>query len=262
MGFLHEGHISLVRESKNKCDITFVSIFVNPTQFAPTEDFSKYPHDIERDISLLQNENVDYLFHPDIDDIYPVGFSSFVDVGRLTQILEGEFRPTHFRGVTTVVSILFNLVQSDYAFFGQKDAQQAAVIKKMVEDLKFNIEIVVCPIIREADGLAMSSRNVYLSAEERIDALVLSKSLKAAKKLIGGGEKNVRKIIDEMMKLISSVPSANIDYVKIVNSKNLEEETFLQNEAEFFILIACKIGKTRLIDNMFLKIQSDDLFKS
>lgn len=253
MGYLHEGHLSLVRQSKEKCDITFVSIFVNPSQFAPAEDLSKYPRDIERDSFLLQNEVVDYLFFPTADEIYSNGFSSIVDVGPLTQILEGEFRPTHFCGVTTVVSILFNLVQPDYAFFGQKDAQQVAVIKKMVKDLNFNVEIVVCPIIREKDGLAMSSRNVYLSLQERKDALVLSRSLNAAKKLIDGGEKKVKEIIEVMTKIIISVETTQIDYVKIVNSNSFEEEVFLQAKNEYFILIACRIGKTRLIDNLLFK---------
>lgn len=254
MGYLHGGHLSLLRESKKKCDVTFASIFVNPAQFTPTEDLSKYPRDFLNDSSLLQNENIDYLFYPDADDIYPPGFSTFVDAGPLTHTLEGEFRPSHFRGVTTIVSILFNLIQPAFAFFGQKDAQQAAVIKKMVEDLKFNIKIVICPIIREPDGLAMSSRNVYLSARERKDALVLSNSLRAAKQLIEYGEKNVKEITEKIIKIITSVSSSKLDYVKIVNSKSFETETILKNGSEYYILIACRIGNTRLIDNMLVKI--------
>lgn len=253
MGYLHEGHLSLIRESKKKCDVTFVSIFVNPTQFSPIEDLSKYPRDIHRDATLLEKAGVDYLFYPDVSEIYPSGFSSFIEVGPLTQILEGEFRPTHFRGVTTVVSILFHIVQPDYAFFGQKDAQQAAVIKKMVNDLKFDIQIVVCPIVREPDGLAMSSRNVYLSIAERKDALVLSQALNLARSKVENGEFNSAKLIDEMKKLISSVSTSQLNYVKIVEAKTFSDAEYLREGTEYLILIACKIGQTRLIDNLLLK---------
>ncbi|HMU43255.1 MAG TPA: pantoate--beta-alanine ligase [Ignavibacteriaceae bacterium] len=254
MGFLHEGHLSLVRESQRKCDVTIVSIFVNPTQFSPTEDLSKYPRDLNRDSSLLLRENVDYLFCPEIDEIYTPGFSSFIEVGPLAKILEGEFRPTHFRGVTTVVSILFNIVQPDYAFFGQKDAQQVAVLKKMVSDLKFDIQIIVCPIVREPDGLAMSSRNVYLSAAERKDALVLSEALKLAKNKVEIGARNSQRLIEEMKNLISSVATAQINYIKIVEAKTFIETENLNEGIEYLILIACKIGHTRLIDNLLLKL--------
>lgn len=254
MGYLHEGHLSLIRESKKKCDVTFVSIFVNPTQFSPTEDLSKYPRDINRDSKLLEKLEVDYLFYPDVNEIYPSGFSSFIEVGPLTQILEGEFRPTHFRGVTTVVSILFHIVQPDYAFFGQKDAQQAAVIKKMVSDLKFDTQIVACPIVREPDGLAMSSRNVYLSTAERKDALVLSQALNLVKSKVERGEHNSLKLIEEMIKLISSVPTSQLNYVKIVEADTFNDAEYLCEGAEYLILIACKIGQTRLIDNLLLKL--------
>lgn len=254
MGFLHEGHLSLVRESQRKCDVTIVSIFVNPTQFSPTEDLSKYPRDLNRDSSLLLRENVDYLFCPEIDEIYTPGFSSFIEVGPLAKILEGEFRPTHFRGVTTVVSILFNIVQPDYAFFGQKDAQQVAVLKKMVSDLKFDIQIIVCPIVREPDGLAMSSRNVYLSPAERKDALILSEALKLAKNKVEIGARNSQRLIEEMKNLISSVATAQINYIKIVEAKTFIETENLNEGIEYLILIACKIGHTRLIDNLLLKL--------
>ena len=186
MGYLHQGHLSLIKKSKELCDITVVSIFVNPTQFAPTEDYEKYPRDIERDNKLLKEYNIDYVFVPSQEEIYSSGYQSYVYVNEISKKFEGEFRPTHFRGVTTIVSILFNCVKPDLAFFGQKDAQQAAVIKQMVSDLKYDIEIIVCPIVRETDGLAMSSRNVYLSPEERTKALTLHKSLLYAKKLIEG----------------------------------------------------------------------------
>jgi len=254
MGFLHEGHLSLIRESKKKCDVTFVSIFVNPTQFSPTEDLSKYPRNINRDFTLLEKEKADYLFYPDVNEIYPSDFSSFIEIGPLTQILEGEFRPTHFRGVTTIVSILFHIMQPDYAFFGQKDAQQAAVIKKMFRDLKFDLQIVICPIVREPDGLAMSSRNVYLSSDERKDAVVLSEALNLAKSKVSNGECNPLKLIEEMKKLISSVSTTQLNYVKIVEAKTFVDAEYLYEGTEYLILIACKIGQTRLIDNLILKL--------
>lgn len=254
MGFLHEGHLSLVRESKKRCDLTVVSIFVNPTQFGPSEDFNSYPRDEERDISLLKSEKVDYLFMPSPDEIYPKNFQTYVNVEYVTKKLEGEFRPTHFRGVATVVLILFNCVQPDYAFFGQKDAQQFAVIKQMVKDLKLDIQIIGSPIIRENDGLAMSSRNVYLSASERQDALVLHQSLNLAKKLIDSGEKRVSLILSEMMQLFPAIPSAQVDYIKIVDAETFDLVDELIDGREYIALIACKIGKTRLIDNLKIKI--------
>jgi len=254
MGYLHEGHLSLVRESKKKCDVTIVSIFVNPTQFAPSEDFKSYPRDLINDKELLESEKVDYLFLPEVDEIYPSNFQTFVNVEHITQKLEGEFRPTHFRGVTTVVMILLNSVQPNFAFFGQKDAQQAAVIKQMVKDLKVDVEIVVCPIIREKGGLALSSRNVYLSPEERKDSLVLYRSLELAKKIFSSGERRVNVILSEMNDLIREVKSTKLDYIRIVESDSFEITDELVEGNEYYILIACKIGKTRLIDNIKIKI--------
>lgn len=254
MGFLHEGHLSLVKKSKAKADITIVSIFVNPTQFAPNEDLLKYPRDIKRDKQLLKNAGVDYVFIPSADEIYPEGFQTFVEVDKITKHLEGETRPIHFRGVATVVTILFNIVRPDYAFFGQKDAQQAAVIKRMVKDLKSGIEITVCPIIREQDGLAKSSRNIYLSPQERKDALALSRSLKIAEKLIKEGKRNSAVIINKMNEVISSVNSSKLDYIKIVDEEKFEEVVKLSAGQKYYILIACKIGKTRLIDNILFRI--------
>ncbi len=252
MGYLHEGHLSLIRSSKKKCDVTIVSIFVNPAQFGPTEDFKNYPREIERDTNLLKQEGVDYLFQPSAEDIYPNNFQTYVSVERATKILEGEFRPTHFRGVTTIVLILFNCVKPDFAFFGQKDAQQLVVIKQMVNDLKLDLEIISCPIIREPDGLAMSSRNVYLSASERIDALVLSQSLELGKKIISSGELKVSTILSKLKELFHKIPSANLDYIQIVEAESFHIVDELSKGRNYFILVACKIGKTRLIDNIII----------
>jgi len=252
MGYLHEGHLSLVRESKKNNDVTIVSIFVNPTQFAPSEDLTAYPRDLERDKKLLAGLGTDYLFYPNAEDFYTDDFQSFVSVNEITKILEGEFRPTHFKGVTTVVAMLFNCVMPDNTYFGQKDAQQAAVVKQMVKDLKFNIKINICPIIREEDGLAMSSRNVFLNEKERQDALVLSKSLNLAEELINAGEKEAEKILSEMKKLINSVDTSQLDYVSIVEAEHFEITDRIEKNKNYYILIACKIGKTRLIDNKLL----------
>ncbi len=254
MGFLHEGHLSLVKRSKELCDVTIVSIFVNPTQFSPSEDLALYPRDIEKDNKLLLEQKVDYLFYPDANEIYPENFQTFVAVNHITKKLEGEFRPTHFKGVTTVVNILFNCVMPHHAFFGQKDAQQAAVIKQMVNDLKMPVNIIVCPIVRETDGLAMSSRNVYLSEDERKDALALYKALQKAKKMIDEGERRVSLIISEMITIISKVKSYKLDYIKIVESKSFEAAEELKSGSEYYILIACKIGNTRLIDNELIRV--------
>ena len=254
MGALHEGHLSLVKRSKELCDITIVSIFVNPTQFSPSEDLDQYPRDLQKDKTLLLNESVDFLFCPDADEIYPKNFQTYVNVEHVTKEMEGEFRPTHFRGVTTVVNILFNCVNPAYAFFGQKDAQQAAVIKQMVNDLKIPVSIIVCPIIRESDGLAMSSRNIYLSETERREAVVLYKALQMAKKMINKREKKVSFIIAEMISMINEVNLAAVDYIKIVEAGSFDIVDVLEKGSEYYILIACKIGVTRLIDNELIKV--------
>jgi pantoate--beta-alanine ligase len=254
MGFLHEGHLSLVKRSKELCDVTIVSIFVNPTQFSPSEDLAQYPRDIEKDNKLLLEQKVDYLFYPDANEIYPENFQTFVAVNHITKKLEGEFRPAHFKGVTTVVNILFNCVMPDHTFFGQKDAQQAAVIKQMVNDLKIPVNIIVCPIVRETDGLAMSSRNVYLLEDERKDALALYNALQKAKKMIDEGERRVSLIISEMMTIIEKVKSSKLEYIKIVESKSFEVGEELKSSDEYYILIACKIGNTRLIDNELIVV--------
>lgn len=252
MGFLHEGHLSLVDYAREKSDIVIVSIFVNPTQFAPSEDLSKYPRDLDRDTQLLEEKGVDALFFPAADEIYPENFQTYVSVEDITQELEGSSRPTHFRGVTTIVSILFNAVKPHYAVFGQKDAQQSAVITRMVKDLNFDLELIIAPIMRESDGLAMSSRNVYLSQQERADALILNKTLKDCEKKIASGETSVKNIIEDAEQKIIKVDSANLDYVSIVDADTFAETETIGSGKKYFILVACFIGKTRLIDNLLI----------
>ncbi len=251
MGALHEGHLSLARQSKETCDVTAVSIFVNPTQFAPGEDYEKYPRVLDADLARLDSiGGVDFVLAPSPADMYPEGFDAHVHIGGVTRRLEGEFRPTHFDGVALVVLKLFHISGADTAFFGQKDYQQAVVIKKMVRDLNLPIEIRVCPIVREADGLAMSSRNKYLSARERQEAPVLKKSLDLAEKMIAEGNTDPARIKSRMRALIESVPSAQIDYISIADPVTLEELQSVSGRA--VILLAVKIGATRLIDNILV----------
>lgn len=247
MGYLHQGHLSLVRQAKKDCDIVVVSIFVNPLQFGPKEDLKKYPRDIKRDCQMLEREEVDALFYPSAKDMYK-GEVAFIDVGRLGNILCGKTRPGHFRGVATVVNKLFNIIQPDISYFGQKDSQQLTIIKKMVSDLNISVKIKGMPIVRERSGLAMSSRNSYLTDKEKQDALVLYKSLKLAKALISGGQKNSLTIKDKMRKLIDSIPSVKIDYIEIVNPDNLEPLDEVTGKV--LIMLAVWVGKTRLIDNI------------
>lgn len=249
MGFFHEGHLSLMKEAKTKTDVVVVSIFVNPTQFGPNEDFEAYPRDLDRDLELCEQVGVDYVFAPDVKEMYPDGYATYVTVeSEMTNKLCGASRPGHFKGVTSVVNKLFNIVMPDFAFFGQKDAQQVAVLEKMVRDLNMNLTIIPCPIVREADGLAMSSRNVYLSPEERRDALVLSQSLELAKSLIDEGERSVEQLLKAMHKKVESAQSAVVDYIEIVDLESLEKLDVLNDR--FLIALAIKVGKTRLIDNM------------
>lgn len=248
MGYLHEGHASLMKAAKAKCDIVIVSIFVNPTQFGPGEDLETYPRDLVRDQNTCEAVGVDLVFAPEATEMYPEGYSTYVDCeGEITKQLCGASRPTHFKGVTSVVAKLFNIVQPDFAFFGQKDAQQVAVIEKMVRDLNMTVKIVPCPIVRESDGLAMSSRNTYLSVEQRKDALVLSQSLEIAKNKIQNGERDANRIKSAIRDHITSSPLAEIDYVSLVDVKTLLPLTVIEDE--FLIALAVKFGKTRLIDN-------------
>jgi pantoate--beta-alanine ligase len=251
MGYLHDGHISLVKRAKAENPTVVVSIFVNPTQFGPQEDFKSYPRDTKRDLSLLEKENTDIVFMPSANEMYPPGFDSWVEAGEITKRLEGASRPTHFRGVTTVVAKLFNITRPTRAYFGQKDAQQLAVIKKMVKDLDMNLEIVACPTVREPDGLAMSSRNTYLNPEERKSAAVLYQALSLARQLWSKGEKDTAKIRKEMTELIQQQPLAHIDYVSVADNETLEELEEVRPPA--LVSLAVKIGKPRLIDNIVLE---------
>lgn len=250
MGYLHEGHLSLVRRAKEECDHVAVSIFVNPTQFGPKEDLSKYPRDLDRDLSLLEPLGVDLIWMPTAEIMYPPNYQTWVEVEAITHPLEGAMRPGHFRGVTTVVAKLFNAVQPDRAYFGQKDAQQAAVIRQMARDLSYPIEIVVCPIVREPDGLAMSSRNVYLNSEQRRAATVLSRSLRAAQEAYEAGERDAETIRRKMKEVLASEPLAEVQYVSCADYDTLEELETVDGKA--LLSMAVFIGKTRLIDNMVL----------
>ena len=247
MGYLHEGHLALVRQARRENAAVIVSIYVNPSQFSGGEDFGAYPRDLDRDLELLRKEGTDVAFAPPDDEMYPPVFSSWVDVEKVTERLEGASRPGHFRGVATIVAKLFNIVQPTRAYFGQKDAQQVAVIRRMTADLNMDLEIVTVPTVRESDGLAMSSRNVYLSPEERQAAAVLFKALALAQRLTRGGEKDAEKIRDQMAALIQREPLAHLDYVSIADAESLEELGLLDRPA--VASLAVTIGKTRLIDN-------------
>lgn len=250
MGYLHEGHLTLVRKAKAENASAVVSIFVNPTQFGPSEDFEKYPRDIERDLSMLKKVKTDVVFMPSVSDMYPKHSSTWVDVKNVTERLEGAARPGHFRGVATVVAKLFNIVQPDRAYFGQKDAQQLLVIKKMVADLNMNLEVIAVPTVRESDGLAMSSRNTYLNPEQRQAALVLYRALSQVKRLWSSGEKDAAKLRRQMLDILRSEPLAIVDYVSVADPDTLEE---LEAAKPFVVVsMAVRIGKTRLIDNIVL----------
>ncbi len=250
MGYFHEGHLSLMKEARKRADEVVTSIYVNPTQFGPKEDFSKYPRDFERDAQMAQSVGVDVIFFPSNQEMYPNGYQTYVDVEKVTLNLCGASRPGHFRGVTTICCKLFNIVKPHEAIFGKKDFQQLAAIKRMVADLNLDLEIVGMPTFREPDGLAMSSRNVYLSPEERISALMLVESLKLAQQLYAGGERKASVIICEAQKLIKSVKFTDIDYIKICDALTLEDIEDIQGEA--VMALAVKVGKTRLIDNSVL----------
>ena len=251
MGYLHDGHLSLVRRAKEECASLVASIFVNPTQFGPGEDLSKYPRNLARDLRLLESVGVDLAWTPTPEVMYPSGFQTWVTVEELTRPLEGAMRPGHFRGVTTVVAKLFNAVQPQKAYFGQKDAQQAAVIRQMTKDLDFPIEIVVCPTVREADGLAMSSRNAYLDAEERQAARVLFRALSAAKTAFEEGEREAEKLRQIVRETVASEPLATLQYVSCADYETLQELERVERKA--LLSMAVFMGKTRLIDNFVLR---------
>ncbi len=255
MGFLHEGHLSLVRECRRFSDATVVSIFVNPLQFGPKEDFKEYPRDFSWDVSLLEKEGVDFIFYPEASEMYPPGFRTIVEVTGLQDKLCGRSRPGHFRGVATVVLKLFHIVQPEIAFFGQKDAQQAILLRRMVRDLDMDIDIRVLPIVRDRDGLALSSRNTYLNDKERSAALILVKSLGEARRLFEAGERRASSIISRMKELIEGEPLARVDYVEIVDLEELEPVEDINQDV--LVALAVYVGKTRLIDNTVLEIQTE-----
>ncbi len=254
MGALHEGHLALVRAAKAQCDLVVVSIFVNPLQFAPSEDLAKYPRDFNRDRGLLQQEGVDFVFAPGVEDMYPAGAVTYVTVEGLSDKLCGRSRPGHFRGVTTVVSKLFNIVEPDKAFFGQKDAAQSTIIRRMVRDLNIPVQIMVCPIVREPDGLAMSSRNAYLDTSQRKSALVLHRSLMAVQERFDQGERSVRVLIEAGQGAFEQEPSVRLDYFKIVDPETLDPLNSLLRGG--LVAVAGFVGKARLIDNIALKPQT------
>ncbi|MBS4022553.1 MAG: pantoate--beta-alanine ligase [Dethiobacter sp.] len=253
MGFLHEGHLSLLRRARKENDLVVLSIFVNPLQFGVNEDFGEYPRDLERDAALSEENGCDIIFSPMAKEMYPHGYATYVDVQRLTEGLCGASRPGHFRGVTTVVTKLFNIVTPDRAYFGQKDAQQAMVIKRMTEDLNMDLEIIVLRTVRETDGLAMSSRNANLTTAERSSAPVLFQCLKQAEEQISSGERNPSTIIDRITKTIENEPLTKIDYVSIVDSTELKEVTIIKDRV--LIALAVRFGKTRLIDNIIVEVE-------
>ena len=252
MGALHEGHLSLVREARGRADVTVVSIFVNPAQFGPQEDLARYPRDLSRDAALLEREGVDILFHPDDAEIYPPGYRTYVEVHGLQNRLCGASRPGHFRGVATVVLKLFNIVRPDLAFFGWKDAQQLILLRRMARDLDLEVELIGLPIIREPDGLAMSSRNAYLSPEERRAATVLSRSLAEAEKAIRAGEKDAKKIAGLVRSAVAAEPLARLDYVEVVDESDLQPLPTVAGDV--LVALAVFIGTTRLIDNLRIRV--------
>lgn len=257
MGAIHEGHLSLVREAKSRCSPVVVSIFVNPTQFGPSEDLAKYPRPFEADCAALENLGVDYLFAPSADDMYPKGFSTAVSVNGIGDRLEGRSRPGHFRGVATVVLKLFEIVQPSLAFFGRKDAQQQALIRRMARDLDLDTQIVTCPIVREADGLALSSRNVYLKGDDRRAATILYCSLVALREQIDRGERNIGQLLATIQAVLASESAVVLDYADIVDAENFDNVMNLRGSC--FAVLAAKVGATRLIDNALIE-QAGDSF--
>lgn len=253
MGSLHEGHLTLMRRAVQACDVVIVSIFVNPTQFGPHEDFDQYPRDLARDSKAAASVGVDVIFHPTVKEMYPAGYASFIEVEGITQKLCGVSRPGHFRGVATVVNKFFNIIQPDKAFFGQKDAQQVMVLQRMVADFNMNVVLEVVPIVREADGLALSSRNAFLSPEERQNALSLSRSLKIAEQLVASGEVDVANIRSQVMSEIQKEKLTDIEYVEIYSYPFLEEVSRIAGKG--LLAVAVRLGKTRLIDNTILEVK-------
>lgn len=254
MGALHTGHLALVQEARSDNDSVLTTIFVNPTQFGPNEDLSKYPRDLPRDLDMLEKAGVDLVFTPTPEMMYPKGFQSWIEVTEVSHGLEGEHRPGHFKGVATVVAKLFNLTQPDTAYFGQKDAQQVVVIKRMARDLNFPLEIAVCPTVRESDGLAMSSRNVYLSVEQRAAAGILFRSLETAAGIYTAGERNPERLRQAILRVLHEEPLAEVEYVSAADAARLEELNAISVEP-ILLSMAVRIGQTRLIDNLLLPLE-------
>ena len=252
MGYLHEGHLSLVRRAKTECAAAVASIFVNPTQFGPTEDLSTYPRDLDGDLAVLEQAGCDVAWLPEVADIYPPGFSTFVDVEGVTAVLEGARRPGHFRGVATVVAILLNVVRPTRAYFGQKDAQQTVVLRRMIEDLALGVDMVVAPTVREPDGLAMSSRNSYLDPAQRAAAVVLHRAMQATRTAYAGGERDADRLRTAMTEVIAGEPLAEPDYVSVADPRDLTELTVVDPAVGALTSLAVRIGRTRLIDNELL----------
>jgi len=251
MGALHEGHLSLVKQARQMCDIVVVSVFVNPVQFGPSEDFEHYPRDLTTDTAVLTDYNVDYIFAPAVEEVYPRGYSTYVNVEGLSSKLEGVSRPGHFRGVCTVVTIFLNIIRPDFAFFGQKDAQQSLIVKRMVRDVAFDTEVVILPTVREDSGLAMSSRNLYLNAEEHEAATVIHRALMKAREGYKAGERNASKLAEIVRATIEGEPRARLDYVSVADAETLEKLEKL-DEQPILIVVGTYIGKTRLIDNIVI----------
>lgn len=251
MGALHEGHLSLVREARRMCDVVVISVFVNPTQFSLGEDFEHYPRDLTKDAAVLTDYNVDYIFAPSIEEIYPKDFATYVTVGGISDQLEGSSRPGHFRGVATVVTVLLNIIRPDFAYFGQKDAQQTLVVKRLVRDLAFETEVVVLPTVREESGLALSSRNLYLNEAERQAALVLYRALSRAKDAYKAGERSGSRLAETVRSTVAAEPLARLDYVSVSDADTLEQLERLDDRT-VLIALAVHLGKTRLIDNIVL----------
>lgn len=252
MGALHEGHLSLIERARQMSDLVVISIFVNPIQFGPNEDYDRYPRDLARDAELAFSRGVDYIFAPTVEEMYPEGFCTYVTIEGLGDKLEGASRPGHFRGVATVVTKLFNIVRPHYAFFGRKDAQQAILVKRMVRDLAMDVEIIVCPTVRQEDGLALSSRNAYLSAEERRAATVLWRALERCRSLYNAGERSSSNLISAMRSIIESEPLARIDYIAITDTEKLDPIESIPQDKPALVSMAVFIGATRLIDNLVL----------
>ena len=253
MGALHEGHLSLVREARRMCDVVVVSVFVNPTQFGPSEDFERYPRDLTGDTTKLSDYNVDYIFAPPAEEVYPKGFATYVNVEGLSETMEGSARPGHFRGVATVLTVLFNAVRPDFAFFGQKDAQQTLVVRRLVRDLAFDIEVVVLPTVREPTGLALSSRNAYLTEEQHSAAGVLYRALSQAKEVYMEGERNPKRMAEVVRTQVEAEPLTRLEYVGVVDAETMEKFDRIPEDRSVLIALAARVGRTRLIDNVVIQ---------